>query len=139
MPTATRRRVLAARPTAVICDDDPLSRQVLTAALEGVGYEVVGRVANAAAAIQLVTTYQPDVLILDLVLPAMSGEDAIPLIQAASPDCTIIVWSAFDSSAAIRQGALIVVHKGCLDQLEVVLNRVWPEGKAAETVGRKSR
>jgi len=111
-----------AAPTAVVCDDDPMTRRLLTTMLEKAGYDVLSRVDTAMGAIQAATISQPDVILLDLVLPNMSGEDAIPAIRAGAPDCTIVVCSAHDASTAIRNGAVLVVPKGAIAELEKVLS-----------------
>jgi len=124
MAAAAQKSTPTPKPTAVVCDDDPMSRRLMTTVLEQVGYEVVGRVDNAMGAIQAATMSQPDVMLLDLVLPNMSGEDAIPAIRAAAPDCTIVICSAHDASSAVRNGAALVVAKGALNELEKVLKAI---------------
>lgn len=121
MPKTARNHAPSPAPTAAVCDDDPMTRRLMTTMLEQAGYEVVGRVDSAMAAIQVASMSQPDVLLLDLVLPNMSGEDAIPAIRNAAPDCTIVVCSAHDASTAIRNGAVLVVPKGAIGELEKVL------------------
>lgn len=124
MATTARKPASAAKPTAVVCDDDPMSRRLMTTMLEQSGFEVTSRVDNALSAIQVASMSQPDVLTLDLVLPNLSGEDAIPALRAAAPDCTIVVCSAHDASSAVRNGAALVVAKGALGELEAVLNSI---------------
>ncbi|MEY2470298.1 MAG: two-component system, OmpR family, sensor kinase [Actinomycetota bacterium] len=125
--TATRTKKAPAKkppfkkPRAVICDDDAMSRQLARAALERCGYEVLAGVGTALEALQLVMTYQPDVLMLDLVLPAMNGEDIVIPIQRGAPDCTIVISSSHDPSAAIHNGASYIVPKGQTKRLEDVL------------------
>ncbi|HVE95326.1 MAG TPA: response regulator [Acidimicrobiales bacterium] len=121
MPTTASKNVTSPAPTAVVCDDDPMTRKLMTTVLEQAGYEVISRVDNAMSAIQIASISQPDVMLLDLVLPNMSGEDAIPAIRSAAPDCAIVICSAHDASTAIRNGAVLVVPKGALGELEKVL------------------
>ena len=70
-------------PTAVIVDDDAMTRQLDRGMFEKAGYEVLAGVGTAIEALDLVLTYQPDVLLLDLVLPGMSGEDILPSLKPA--------------------------------------------------------
>jgi len=120
--TATKARPTKKKaPTLVICDDDQMTRQILRHVAERCGYEVIGGVETAVEALQMVSSYQPDVLLLDLVLPNMSGEDIVAPILQAAPDCSIIVCSSYDPSAAIRNGALLVVPKGSTEKLESTL------------------
>lgn len=106
---------------AVICDDDAMTRTYLRSLLERCGYEVLAGVGTAVEALQLAVTYQPDVLVLDLSLPAMSGEEVIESVRQAAPNCAIVIFSSFDPSAAIRNGALYIVPKGETTRLETTL------------------
>ncbi|MEY2399583.1 MAG: hypothetical protein QOJ00_2757 [Actinomycetota bacterium] len=109
-------------PTLVICDDDRMTRQIFRSVAERCGFEVLAGVDSAIEALQLATRFRPDVLLLDLSLPNMSGEDIVAPIRAVAPDCTIVICSAYDPSAAIRNGAVYVVPKGSPELLESTLN-----------------
>ena len=64
------------RATVLIVEDDPQIQRFLTAALESHDYEPVSA-DNGADGLRLATTRQPDVVIVDLGLPDMSGLDVI--------------------------------------------------------------
>ena len=66
----------APRATVLIVEDDPQIQRFLTAALESHDYEPVSA-DNGADGLRLATTRQPDVVIVDLGLPDMSGLDVI--------------------------------------------------------------
>ena len=61
---------------------------------------------------------QPDVAVLDLMMPALSGFDAIPLIRSGAPATRIVVLSAVDDAEsrvrAIEAGADLYLVKGVL-------------------------
>ena len=82
--------------SAVLCDDDLMSRQVLRGLLNEAGFEVIGEVDMAVAALDLVSVTHPDVLVLDVNMPGLSGVDIVRDVQERSPDTAIIVVSAFD-------------------------------------------
>jgi DNA-binding NarL/FixJ family response regulator len=113
-------------PTAVVCDDDPMVRQLERKILSAAGYEVIAGCGTAVEALQLVLQYRPDVLLLDLGLPGASGETIIAPIQKAVPDCAVVVVSAFDASPAIAQGAIYVIPKGAPSQLQQMLEALLP-------------
>ncbi|MGN6607202.1 MAG: ATP-binding response regulator [Jatrophihabitans sp.] len=101
----------------VIIDDTPDMRMVLSLMLgryEGV--EVVGEAGDGLAGIDLVTRTKPDVVLLDLAMPTMSGLEALPRIKAAVPTCEVIVLSGFESQRmglrALDAGAAAYVQKG---------------------------
>jgi two-component system response regulator NreC len=87
----------------VICDDHALVRSGLVRLLELADrIAVVGEAANAEEAIEAVRTEQPDVLLLDIVMPGRSGIDAIPDVRAAAPSTRILVVSMQDDASYVR-------------------------------------
>lgn len=58
----------------LVVEDDPGSRMLATATLEGEGYEVVG-VESAEVAIDLISRRRPDLILMDIQLPGMDGLD----------------------------------------------------------------
>lgn len=110
--------------TAVICDDDAMSRQVTRAIFEKAGYEILAGVGTALEALETVLSHHPDVLLLDLVMPGMSGEEILPSIAAGSPETKVIIFSSYDPTFAIRKGATFVVPKGQHAKLEATIERL---------------
>ncbi len=98
---------------ALICDDDAALRRVIRAVLEGVGAEVVGEAADTVEALTLMRVTDPDLLVLDVGLPVVSGLEALPLIVERSPRCTVVLFTAYDvpREEAIAIGAYDVLYK----------------------------
>jgi DNA-binding NarL/FixJ family response regulator len=101
----------------VVVDDHPIVRQGLVATLDDEpDFETAGSASSAEEGLILVARHQPDVLLLDLELPGMSGVEAIPHLIEASPTTRIIVFTAYDTDervlAAIRAGAKGYLLKG---------------------------
>ncbi|HUV89745.1 MAG TPA: response regulator transcription factor [Anaerolineae bacterium] len=71
--------------------------------------EVVGEAANGAQAVDLAGRFQPDVVLLDLVMPGMDGIQATPRIVACSPHSRVIILTSFGEEdkviPAVRAGA----------------------------------
>ena len=81
----------------VIADDHPIVRSGLRLMLgmeEGI--ELVGEAADGVAAIHLISSLQPDVVLMDLRMPAMDGLEAIERIRAEWPHIAIIVLTTYD-------------------------------------------
>ena len=79
-----------------VVDDSPDIRALFCAELAaGVDFEVCADAADGAGAVDIARRLQPDVMLLDLAMPGMSGLDALPLILAASPATAVIVLSGF--------------------------------------------
>jgi DNA-binding NarL/FixJ family response regulator len=101
----------------LLVDDHPIVREGLEMVLQDEpDLEVVGAADTAEQAIELVRTLQPDVVLLDLELPGMSGIEAIPALVAAGTDTQILVFTAYDSDervfGAVRSGARGYLLKG---------------------------
>ncbi len=73
-----------------------MSRQVLRGLLIDAGVDVIGEVDMAISALDLVTVTRPDVLVLDVNMPGLSGVDILHDVADRSPDTAIIVVSAYD-------------------------------------------
>lgn len=71
--------------------------------------EVVARAAEGSEAVRLAGEYQPDVILMDLLMPGMGGIEATKLIKAANPEIKILVLTTSteieDISEALSAGA----------------------------------
>lgn len=82
----------------VVADDTPGIRLLMRHILEGSGeFEVVADAVDGQQAVDLAGELQPDVVLLDLIMPRLDGLEAIPKIRASSPSSRIVVLSGFSS------------------------------------------
>ena len=93
-----------------IADDHAVVRQGLRTFLElQDDVEVVGEAADGQEAVELVARAEPDVVLLDLVMPRVDGIEAIRRIRARSPATRILVLTSFADDhtvlPAVRAGA----------------------------------
>ena len=111
---------------ALVCDDYSMVRETIRPILVEAGFDIVREATLATEAIALAEMTQPDVIVLDLSLPGMSGLQAIPILRLVSPRSTVVVFSAYDiwREACIDAGASAYVDKSDLDHLEHVLRHV---------------
>jgi two-component system, chemotaxis family, chemotaxis protein CheY len=95
--------------TAVICDDALFMRTLLADILRGAGIEVVGEAANGRDGVEQYRAHRPDLMLMDVVMPEMSGIDAVRAIVAEHPDARIVMCTAMGQQAlveeALRAGA----------------------------------
>ena len=101
----------------IVVDDHPIVRQGLVATLDDeADFEVVGAASSAEEAVVLVERQRPEVILLDLELPGMSGVEAIPRLREASPATRVLVFTAYDTDervlSAVRSGAGGYLLKG---------------------------
>jgi DNA-binding NarL/FixJ family response regulator len=98
----TKTRVL-------VVDDVELFRRGLRAALAGVGFDVCGEAANAEDAVSAAEELQPDVVVLDILMPGLSGLDVVEKLIAVAPGCRVLLLTASESKedllTGIRAGA----------------------------------
>lgn len=77
--------------TVVLIDDEPLIRAALARLLAEAGLGLVGEAATAEDGIQLALDLRPDVVLIDIDVPGVSGIDAIERIKLISPGSRILV------------------------------------------------
>jgi two-component system nitrate/nitrite response regulator NarL len=81
---------------AVIVDDDPFARRVLTQVIREAGLVVIAEGADGSAAIELAARHRPDVVLMDVVMPDVDGIAATRRITQARPEQLVILVSGRD-------------------------------------------
>ena len=94
----------------LIVDDHSLMRMGLASLIASEkDMETVGEADNGRTAVELVRKLRPDVVIMDLMMPELTGSEATKIIHDEFPDVKIIILTSFGSSAemsmAIANGA----------------------------------
>ena len=94
----------------MIVDDHEVVRRGLLALLgTQAGWEVVGEAANGPEAVKKVNQIKPDVVIMDITMPVMSGLDATRLIMETAPETKVLIFTMHDSEqmmqSALEAGA----------------------------------
>jgi DNA-binding NarL/FixJ family response regulator len=93
----------------MVVDDHPMWRDSVARDLAEAGYEVVAVAADGAQALRVFGAARPDVVVLDLQLPDMSGVEVTGALRAADPAVRVLVLSASgeqqDVLDAVKAGA----------------------------------
>jgi CheY-like chemotaxis protein len=115
---------------ALVCDDYSMVRETIRPLLVEAGFDIVREATLATEAISLAEMTQPDLIVLDLSLPGMSGLQAIPILRLVSPRSTVSVFSAYDiwRDACVDAGATAYVDKGDLEGLTDMLQQAATRG-----------
>jgi CheY-like chemotaxis protein len=92
-----------APPTALVVDDEARARELVSAFLEPAGFRVL-EAPGGEAGVALAAERRPDVILLDLMMPGVSGFEVVERLKAAptTRDIPIVILTAKDLTAADR-------------------------------------
>jgi len=128
----------------LLADDHALFRQGVRRLLEGAGdIEVVGDAETGEESVRLAEDLAPDIVLLDVAMPTLSGIDAARMIKASSPRAGIIMLTVHADEEflfeAIKAGAMGYLLKDCTpDELIRAIRVVHSgEGLLAPTMAAK--
>lgn len=103
----------------IVADDHPIARKGVCHLLGKAGdIEVVGEASDGIEALNLLKTLTPDVLLLDMEMPGLTGTEVARQLQAANVPVRILALSAYDDKEYI-QGLLSCGTAGYLMKEEV--------------------
>lgn len=87
-----------------IVDDHPMVREGLRSLLSTApDIEVVGEAANGAEALELVPRAEPDVVLMDIVMPVMNGAEATARIKEASPLVQVVALTSYAEGDLVEE------------------------------------
>ena len=93
----------------LVVDDAPLFRTGLRAALTQANFDVVGEAEDAPSAVIEAERLQPDIIVLDVLMPGQSGLEVVDKLLAAAPDTRVVLLTVSESEedllTAIKAGA----------------------------------
>jgi DNA-binding NarL/FixJ family response regulator len=119
----------------LVVDDHPAFRKALTSALRMVAdIEVAGEAGGGVAACEEAETLAPDVVLMDLSMPDLSGIDAMKKIHESRPDLPVVILTAHADEGVEREareaGARGFLAKGTgLQDLVVTLHEATGENE----------
>lgn len=128
-PGAEQRRPI----TVVLVDDEQLIRAALAHALSSAGIELVGEAATGEDAIELVLGVRPDVVLMDLRLPGISGVQAIERLGLLAPASRVLVLTRSEQNRvveAIIAGASGYILKTALPEAIIGAVRATAAGES---------
>jgi CheY-like chemotaxis protein len=128
----------------LLVEDDAESRHILRTVLEAEGITVVGEAAGGQAGVELAGQHHPDVVLMDLRLPDMSGIEATRMIKELDPLTQVIILTAYEGPlperSAEQVGAYTYLVKGCSSQLiRDVISQAWKYGAGLRPRGLPDR
>lgn len=113
----------------LVVDDTEHVRDMLVQMLELDGFDVVGQAASGEEAIDLAQSSDPNVIVMDYVMPALDGLSAAKAIKEDRPTQAIILYTAYLDANVENQAreagvALVVGKVEGLNQLERHINEL---------------
>jgi DNA-binding NarL/FixJ family response regulator len=134
----------------MLVDDHPIWRDALERDLAEAGYVVVGAFGDGATAVRVAPAVRPDVVLMDLQLPGLSGVDATAALVALDPSVRILMFSQSgedeDVLTAVKGGArgYLVKSASRMELLDAVArtaagDAVFSPGLAALVLGEYRR
>ncbi len=88
----------------IVVDDVPLFRAGLASALRDAGFEVVAESGDAEGAVTAAEEHQPDLVLLDILMPGISGLEVVEKISAVAPGAQVIMLTASESEEDLLVG-----------------------------------
>jgi len=88
----------------LVVDDAPIFRAGLRAALTDAGFNVVGEAEDASSAIVETEVLQPDLVVLDVLMPGQSGLEVVPKLLTAAPETRIVLLTTSESEEDMLAG-----------------------------------
>ena len=88
----------------LVVDDVPLFRAGLSSALRDAGFEIVAEAGGAEAAVTAAEEYQPDLVLLDILMPGVSGLEVVEKITAVAPGAKVVLLTASESEEDLLVG-----------------------------------
>jgi DNA-binding NarL/FixJ family response regulator len=83
----------------LVVDDHPSFRRCVRALLTSEGFDVVGEAENGESALALATELSPDLVLLDIQLPDISGFEVVSRLHETNPELEIVLVSSRDQNA----------------------------------------
>lgn len=89
--------------TVLICDDTMFMRTMIAQAMTAAGYEVAAEAETGVDAVEMYRKHRPTVVTMDMVMPDLSGIDAVRQIVETDPNACIIMCSAMGQDALVSE------------------------------------
>jgi NarL family two-component system response regulator LiaR len=123
------------KPIRIVLVDDHIQIHTIVVTLlkEASGILLVGQAANGQEALDLCRQLQPDIVLMDVVMPVMGGIEATRLLHEQYPDVKTLVLSSFQDHGSVmtmlNNGAVGYISKSSLSKDLIETIRTTYQGK----------
>ncbi|MCP4575429.1 MAG: response regulator [Deltaproteobacteria bacterium] len=102
----------------MVVDDDYVISEELKEALLGLEYDVVGVVSSGAAAVEMAPEVNPDVILMDIVMPGgMDGTEATEIVMGLT-DCAVVFVTGYGDDEIVERAKNVEPHGYLLKPFE---------------------
>jgi two-component system chemotaxis response regulator CheY len=95
----------------LVVDDAMLMRKMIRDVALEAGWEVAGEARTGLEAVELYDRLRPDLVTMDVVMPEMSGLEALRKIRAVDPDAQVVMVTALDQKQTLMES----IQGGAID------------------------
>lgn len=94
----------------LLVDDNDVTREVLRVILRSENYSVVGEATDGGAALEMALKLFPDIIMLDLVMPKISGTEILPKLREMLPHAAILIVTANKDQDMVSEVVKAGIH-----------------------------
>lgn len=113
----------------LLVDDEPDILLLLQAMLTAPTWEIVGKAVSGEDALRVASHLNPDVAVVDYMMPGMHGMEVAERLKGVNPDCTVVLFSAYDvqDDAEVSPFVDHFLAKTDVGRLSTLLDRIADE------------
>ncbi|WP_428717625.1 response regulator [Undibacterium curvum] len=94
----------------LLIDDNDITREVLRVVLRGEGYNVVGEATDGGSGLDLALKLRPNIILLDVVMPKISGLEILPKMKDLVPEARILMVTANKDQETVSEAVKAGIH-----------------------------
>jgi two-component system chemotaxis response regulator CheY len=94
----------------LLIDDNDITREVLRVVLRGEGYNVVGEATDGGSGLEMALKLRPDIILLDVVMPKISGLEILPKMKDLVPEARILMVTANKDQETVSEAVKAGIH-----------------------------
>lgn len=116
----------------LVADDEEHVREVICAIVRTLGAQVVAEAGDGEQAVRLFDRLRPDVVMLDINMPTMRGDEALSRILAIEPGAIAIMTTAQDTIDTVhdcldRGASHYILKSNLAEEIFQLLSEFWPQ------------
>lgn len=96
--------------TVLLVDDNDVTREVLRVVLRNEGYNVVGEAKDGGSGLDMALKLRPNVIMLDVVMPRVSGLSVLPKFRDMLPDTRVLLVTASHDQETVTEAVKAGIH-----------------------------